>query len=192
MSDSFDLEAPDHFTAGTVGPPGQRVFYLQGRERGALVTLKVEKGQVNALSEYIGGLLGRLRKGSEDAPERGADAPERGEDAPDPDDVALIEPVEPAWAVASIGVGYDETTERVVIVAQELVPEAEEDQPAPESAPEPASARFHLTREQAVAFVARAQELVRAGRPLCPLCSQPKDPEGHICPRANGHVVPRE
>jgi uncharacterized repeat protein (TIGR03847 family) len=184
VSDSFDLEAPDHFTTGAVGPPGQRVFYLQGRERGALVTLKVEKGQVNALSEYIGGLLGR-QKG-------GADAPERGADAPDPDDVALIEPIEPAWAVASIGVGYDETTERVVIVAQELVAEAEEDQPAPESASEPASARFHITREQAVAFVARARELVRAGRPLCPLCSQPKDPEGHICPRANGHVVPRE
>ena len=178
MSDSFDLEAPDHFTTGAVGPPGQRVFYLQGRERGALVTLKVEKGQVNALSEYIGGLLGRLQKG--------------GADAPESDDVALIEPIEPAWAVASIGVGYDETTERVVIVAQELVEEAEEDQPAPESASEPASARFHLTREQAGAFVARARELVRAGRPLCPLCSQPKDPEGHICPRANGHVVPRE
>ena len=178
MSDSFDLEAPDHFTTGAVGPPGQRVFYLQGRERGALVTLKVEKGQVNALSEYIGGLLGRLQKG--------------GADAPESDDVALIEPIEPAWAVASIGVGYDETTERVVIVAQELVEEAEEDQPAPESASEPASARFHLTREQAGAFVARARELVRAGRPLCPLCSQPKDPEGHICPRAHGHVVPRE
>jgi uncharacterized repeat protein (TIGR03847 family) len=178
VSDSFDLEAPDHFTAGAVGPPGQRVFYLQGRERGALVTLKVEKGQVNALSEYLSGLLGRLRK--------------RSEDAPVPDDVALIEPIEPAWAVASIGVGYDETTEHVVIVAQELVPETEGDQPAPESAPEPASARFHLTREQAAAFVARAQELVRAGRPICPLCSQPKDPEGHICPRANGHVVPRE
>jgi len=182
VSDSFDLEAPDHFTTGAVGPPGQRVFYLQGRERGALVTLKVEKGQVNALSEYIGGLLGRLQKESEDAPER----------APDPDDVALIQPIEPAWAVASIGVGYDETTGRVVIVAQELVADAEEDQPASESAPEPASARFHLTREQAAAFVARARELVRAGRPLCPLCSQPKDPEGHICPRANGHVVPRE
>jgi len=183
VSDSFDLEAPDRFTAGAVGPPGQRVFYLQGRERGALVTLKVEKEQVNALSEYLGGLVGRLRKGSEDAP------PARSADAPDPDDVALIEPIEPAWAVASIGVGYDETTERVVIVAQELVAEAEEDQPAPESASEPASARFHITREQAVAFVARARELVRAGRPLCPLCSQPKDPEGHICPRANGHVV---
>ena len=201
MSESFDLEAPDHFTVGTIGPPGQRVFYLQGRESGAIVTLKVEKEQVNALAEYLGTLLARLQ---------GETAPEQA-----PMDTALLEPVEPVWTVASIGVGYDETSERVVIVAQEFVagtddeseeneeasggenaPEETED--APEGAEEEnqaaadaATSRFHITREQATAFVARARELVSAGRPLCPLCHRPKDQEGHICPRANGHVVPR-
>lgn len=177
MSESFDLESPDHFTAGTVGPPGQRVFYLQGREAGAVVTLKVEKEQVNALAEYLGTLLARLRGESEETP---AVARPSG-------DVELLEPIEAAWAVASIGVGYDESSERVVIVAQEIV-ETEEDQPAPEAA----TARFHITREQAAEFVAQARALVSAGRPICPLCTRPKDPEGHVCPRANGHVVPRE
>ena len=202
MSESFDLESPDHFTVGTIGPPGQRVFYLQAREHGAVVTLKVEKEQVNALAEYLGTLLSRLPG---EAPADAAAA-----------DVPLLEPVDPVWAVASIGVGYDESSERVVIVAQEFVPGTEDtgdEADAPEGADDPAEApegtddpaeggedapsdaattRFHVTREQATAFVARARELVSAGRPICPLCSRPKDPEGHICPRANGHVVSRE
>jgi uncharacterized repeat protein (TIGR03847 family) len=49
-------------------------------------------------------------------------------------------------------------------------------------------ARFRITRAQAAAFVERAQELMKAGRPTCPVCSRPMDPEGHVCPRANGHV----
>jgi hypothetical protein len=32
MSDSFELDAPDTFTVGAVGPPGERVFYLQARQ----------------------------------------------------------------------------------------------------------------------------------------------------------------
>ena len=52
-----------------------------------------------------------------------------------------------------------------------------------------AAARFHITPVQAATFVARARALVSAGRPICPMCSQPKDPAGHACPRSNGHVV---
>jgi len=40
MSTSFEFLSPDHFTAGAVGQPGQRIFYLQSREKGQLVTLK--------------------------------------------------------------------------------------------------------------------------------------------------------
>lgn len=169
MSDSFDLETPDHFTAGTVGVPGQRTFYLQVREARALVTLKIEKEQVGTLGEYLGALLANLRAVTDEIP----------------DDLALLEPVEPAWAVGSIAVGYDEERDRVLIVATETV----EDE---ESGAQAATARFRLTRAQAAAFVDRVRALVKAGRPLCPLCSRPKDPEGHACPRSNGHVVTRE
>ena len=176
MSDnpSFEVDAPDHFTAGAVGPPGQRVFYLQSRDAGRLITLKVEKEHVRALAEYLGGLLARVK---------GAPGAARGA-------AELIEPLEVAWDVGSLAVGYDESQDRVAVEASELI-EAEETEeegsPGPE--PEPAMARFRITRAQAAAFVERANELMKGGRPPCPVCSRPMDPEGHVCPRANGHVT---
>lgn len=176
MSDnpSFEVDSPDHFTAGAVGPPGQRVFYLQSRDGARLITLKVEKEHVRALAEYVGGLLARV-KGAPGAARGGAE---------------LIEPLEVAWDVGSLAVGYDENQDRVVVEASELIEpeEAEEEESARAPEPEPAMARFRITRAQAAAFVERANELMKGGRPTCPVCSRPMDPEGHVCPRANGHV----
>jgi uncharacterized repeat protein (TIGR03847 family) len=165
MSTSFEFVAPDHFTAGAIGPPGQRVFYLQSREKGTLVTLKSEKEQVRALAQYLSSLLEKL--------------PSVGERAPR--DLSLLEPVDAAWIVASIAVGYDEARDRILVVANELQEE--------EEAGEPASARVLITRGQAAAFVKQAEALMKGSRPICPWCSQPKDPGGHTCPRSNGHVV---
>ena len=169
MSESYRLEAPEHFTVGTVGPPGERVFYLQAGEARSLVTLKCEKTQVAALGDYLAGLLARMTGG---APAAGT--------AP-----ALLEPIEAAWPVGSLGVGYDEASDRIIVVANEAVDEEQE------TPGEAASARFAITRAQAAAFVAHAHTLQRAGRPTCPMCGEPKDPT-HVCPRANGHVVHRE
>ena len=163
MSASFDLTAPDRFTAGSIGPPGQRVFYLQAREGGQIVTLKCEKEQVRALGDYLATLLEKVPGGGM----IGADT-------------ALIEPVEPAWSVASIGVGYDETSQRVIVVANQFVEEEGE---------EPATARFAITRAQAASFVERAKALMQAGRAICPLCNLAIDPGGHVCPRRNGHAA---
>jgi len=174
VSDSYQLAEPDHFTAGTVGVPGQRTFYLQARERRRLVTLKCEKEQVSALAEYLAGLVAKLPKNAVEG-EAG-----RG---------TLLEPIESAWTVASIGVGYDEGSGRIVVVANEQVDD-EEEGAAPSA--EPASARFAITKAQAVAFVERARGLVKAGRATCSMCGEPKDPAGHVCPRANGHVVHKE
>jgi uncharacterized repeat protein (TIGR03847 family) len=161
---SFDLDAPDHFTAGAVGPQGERVFYIQARQDGRLVTLKSEKEQIRALGTYLAQLLDKLPTASE----------------PGPDSVELLEPVDPAWPVASLGLGWDEDRERVIVVAESVVEEEGE---------EAATARFAITRAQATAFAERAEALVKAGRPICPMCTQPKDPAGHVCPRSNGHVV---
>jgi uncharacterized repeat protein (TIGR03847 family) len=165
MNPSFDLETPDHFTVGAVGPPGQRIFYMQAREGRSLVTLKVEKEQVRVLAEYLAGLLARLKTDAVEAP----------------DDLVLLEPVEPAWNVGSIGVGYDQGRDRIVIEAGELLEE--------ESEEEAASARFRITRAQAVGLVERTQGLMRGSRPICPLCTEPMDPAGHFCPRRNGHTT---
>jgi uncharacterized repeat protein (TIGR03847 family) len=169
VTPSFEFANPDLFTAGTIGPPGQRVFYLQAREGAELVTLKCEKEQVRALGEYLGRLLERL--GSAPTPAGG----EQG----------LVEPVTAAWVVGSIGVGYDEHADRVVIVLGEL--RADSDAPGEGEAAEGASGRVRLTRAQTAAFVERAQALVAAGRPSCRLCGQPVNPGGHRCPRTNGH-----
>ena len=165
MSESFEFDAPDHFTAGAVGPAGQRVFYLQARQARRLVTLKCEKEQVRALGDYLAGLLARLPETSEMAPV----------------DSALIEPLDAVWTIGALGAGYDQDTGRVVLEAREQTEEDSED--------EPAVARVHITRAHAVALVERVRALVQAGRPICPACHQPKDPDGHVCPRGNGHVV---
>jgi len=198
MAASFDFEAPDFFTTGTMGVPGRRTFYLQAREAGSVVTLKLEKEQIRALAEYLAKLLN--------------DLPEPG---PLPSDMALLEPVSEAWVVGSLGVAYDETIDRILIVAEELSEEGDDDDeeedddeaseesaaeegpraahapeepPEPSEAPDTAKARFRLTRPQAAAFVERARNLVQAGRPSCRLCGLPMDPDGHTCPGTNGHV----
>jgi uncharacterized repeat protein (TIGR03847 family) len=170
MSVSFDFEEPDHFTAGAIGKPGERVFYLQAREKTVLVTLKCEKEQVRALAEYLSGLITKLG-----AP-KGAI----------PTEMDLVPFAEPAWIVASMGVGYDEEHGRIVVDAHELFEEEEEGQRAGE---EPASGRMRITPEQAQAFADRAKELMKGSRPNCPVCSGPMDPTGHVCPRSNGHIV---
>jgi uncharacterized repeat protein (TIGR03847 family) len=199
MSESFDFATPDLFTAGTIGPPGQRVFFLQAREGNTLVTLKCEKEQVRVLGEYLGRLLERLTT------------------PPDASvgDLALVEPVMPAWAVGSIGVGYDEGADRVVLVIEEIregdATETEEsgteaadaeseaqDEPEQEGPEqegkdategERASGRVSLSRPQVAAFVARARALVEAGRPTCRFCGRPMNPGGHRCARTNGHAA---
>lgn len=169
MSPSFDLENSEHFTAAAVGNPGERVFYLQGQESSTLVTLKVEKEHVGALAEHLNGLLVRLPAAEKSAAAAG--------------DPALREPVEPAWAVGALGVGYDQERDRIVIEAHELLEEGSE--------AEPATARFRITRVQAQAFVERARVLLKAGRPTCPMCGNAREADGHACPRGNGHMIGR-
>src|SRR3989442_4587612 len=129
MSASFDFDAPDHFTAGAVGPVGERVFYVQGRQKGQLVTLKSEKEQVRALATYLAQMLDKLPTASE----------------PTPQSLDLVEPVDAAWPVASLGLGWDEGRQRLVVVAESVVEEAGE---------EPATAPFAITRAQSAAIVA--------------------------------------
>jgi uncharacterized repeat protein (TIGR03847 family) len=164
---SFDLGETDHFCTGTVGPKGQRVFFLQARGGGEIVTLKVEKQQVTALADYLERLL-------EDLPEL------REPVAPAP---ALLQPVAPQWAIGGLGVIYNERADRIVLVAEELVFESD-DEPADDD-DEPAEARFHLTRAQVRAWIAQARAIVAAGRPPCPYCGRPFDPVSGFCPCVN-------
>ena len=173
MNESFDFRQPSHFTAGAVGEPGRRVFYLQAAEQSRLVSLKIEKQQVAALATFLQTVL-------EDLP-----AP-----AGEPQAPQLLEPAVPAWVVGQIAVGVDEDTNRVVLVVEELVEVDEEDEDdedplLEDDLPSGATLRLHLTLEQAAAFITMAEELMQRGRPSCRLCGQPMDPAGHPCPRLN-------
>ncbi len=162
MTEPWDLEC-DHFATGAVGEPGQRTFFLQGAEGKRVVTLKCEKQQVGALAEYLSRILADLPGG----PPEGAESPN------------LKVPLEPAFAVGTLALGYDEAEDRLVLQLQELV--ADEDDPQ-------MAARWSVNRTLAAGFVKRADELMAGGRPSCALCGRPIDPEGHTCVKTNGHL----
>jgi len=166
MSESHDLPLVERITVGALGPPGQRLFLLQARQGGEVVTLKLEKVQVAALSQSLAKLLSDLAQ------------PEGL-----PQDLDLEEPAEPEWIVGTLGLGYDEDSDRILLIAEELTSEEEDD-------PSAGVARFGTTRGQVAALAMRGTQLVEAGRPPCPLCGYPLDPSGHACPRTNGHRPP--
>lgn len=168
---SFDMLDPVVFTTGTVGEPGQRVFYLQAQGDGIVVTLKCEKQQIGALADYLAGMLADLP----------AIDPERV-----PTTLGLVEPLVAEWAIGTLAVAWDEESDRMVLVAEELQRESDgEDEDDSAVDTDPGQARFRLTREQVYAFVEQAREVVAGGRPPCPLCGGPVDPGGHDCPRLN-------
>ncbi len=163
MSRSFELPAVDSVTVGTIGVPGQRVFYLQARAATTVVTVKVEKQQVAALGAALLEMVADLPPpdGEQGAPE-------------------LQEPIEAEWVAGSMGLSpYDEETRRVTLLLEELVAEGDDDG---------ASAQLGLTVGQMYALAARAEELLGQGRPPCPLCNNPIDPQGHSCPKTNGKL----
>jgi uncharacterized repeat protein (TIGR03847 family) len=174
MSASFDLSHVDRITVGTVGPTGQRTFFLQARQAGELVTLKLEKQQVAALARHLADLL--------------ADLPSVGA-LPDDDELELETPAVAEWAIGSLEVEYDADVDEIVIVAEEIQVIDEEGNPVDDDG-SGGRARLAATREQIAALAIRGTALVEAGRPPCPLCGYPLDPAGHSCPRTNGHRAP--
>ena len=170
MSVSFDFAEPDHVAAGAIGPPGERVFYLQARQGREVVSLRLEKQQVAALCDYLSGILNDLAPVNE----------------PLPPSLELIEPIVPEWVVGALAVAYEEADDRILLVAEEFVPPPDDDEGAPAfDDVEASSARFRLTRAQVRAMVVHAMQVVTAGRAICQICGRPMDPSGHFCPRNN-------
>lgn len=173
------FDPPQRFVAGTVGPPGSRTFYLQAREGARIVSVAVEKTQVTLLAEQLTELLDELAR-------RGV-APEPEEPAgPDVDTSPLDLPIEEEFRVAAIALGWDPRSGRVVVEAQAA---GETGAVAGFSDTEdgPDAVRVLLAPDRARSFARRAERLVAAGRPPCPLCGLPQDGDSHVCPRQNGH-----
>lgn len=187
----FLYDKPDRFVAGTVGQPGQRTFFLQASAAGRTTSVALEKTQVEALAERIDELLDEVVRRTGGAAPVPAVAP--GELA---DNAPLQAPVEEEFRVGTMALAWDGAEERMILEAQALVEietDAEEDLEAAEEMllqdeeNGPPLLRVRLTGAQARTFAKRALDVVAAGRPPCPLCSLPLDPEGHVCPRQNGY-----
>jgi uncharacterized repeat protein (TIGR03847 family) len=182
----FVFDLPDRFATGTVGEPGNRSFFLQARDGRRVVSVGLEKAQVAVLAERLGKLLVELDR--------------RGivEDQPTPikpDERPLDEPVNEAFHATTLTLGWDGEAERILIEARAPTDEEEAGQSEPvvevddDDEDGPDLLRVRLTADAARTFVERAFRVIRAGRPPCPLCGNPLDPTGHICPRRNGTYV---
>jgi uncharacterized repeat protein (TIGR03847 family) len=222
----IELDPVDRITADAVGEPGERSFFLQARKGTELVTLLVEKQQVQLLAASVVEILARVGK-------------ETGE-GPDEDQMGLEEPIEPAWRVGRLSIGYEEERDLLLLEVAELLPEeegqyealieaedptgleaigpelvvgfeaeeeAEEEAEAEEIPEEPTEedlraiealeavgepgegnqVRMWATREQMLSLARHAAAVSARGRPRCPLCGNPMEPEGHNCPALNGH-----
>jgi len=185
----YDYDPPDRFVAGTVGQPGSRTFFLQARNGARLTSVALEKAQVSVLAERVDELLDEVLRRSGGAAPVPALTPSEAED-----NHPLDTPIEEEFRVGTMSLAWDGESRRVVIecFAEGTVTDDEDPPESTELEEDVEEAigavlRVTLTGAAARAFAKRALAVVSAGRPPCPFCAGPLDPEGHICPRANGY-----
>jgi uncharacterized repeat protein (TIGR03847 family) len=198
------FDQPNRFIAGTIGTPGSRTFFLQARDGARTVAVSLEKIQVAVLAARLNDLLEELDK-------RGIDGAGEIPDAVG-DTGSLDEPLNEVFRAGTLALGWDTEDELILLEAREITELDEEDDPADldDEEDDDDESEFDLTLDDpddaaaedgpdifqirfsaadARQFVARALRVLAAGRPPCPLCGQPLDPQGHLCPRRNGHLL---
>ena len=171
----YGFDWPDRIVVGTIGQPGSRAFYLQARAGADLVSLALEKQQSAALAEKIEEILDQLMAQDDNPFSVPAATPVELVDN-DP----LEQPVVVQFRIGALGLGFDPSTAQVVIEAYPIV-ELEEDEPEPVTMEPPEMLVVRIPVGTARAFAKRTREIVGAGRPICPLCGNPIDPDGHVC-----------
>jgi len=174
MTEPIEFDPVDMIGAGAFGVPGARTFVIQARKGGAKLSVLVEKEQVALLAAEAAQFLDRI---ADDEPEEQPTAVEAQTSGP-------VEEDEPLFRARLIGLGYDPDRQLVLIELREDAIEEDEQPPAPETS-EGHVARLYATRAQVRQMVAHGAAAVAAGRPRCPLCDFPMDPDGHVCPRWN-------
>ncbi|RYE81500.1 MAG: DUF3090 domain-containing protein [Myxococcales bacterium] len=182
------FDPPDRFVAGTVGAPGQRTFFLQARQGVHLISVALEKQQVEILGERVLELIEEVRQSG-----TGGELPVFTEDLID--SAALDQPIDEEFRAGTITLSWDASDRRVVVEvysvdgAPDTPIETDEETLQSIEFVEPEADEVLIVRllpAQAMAFSSRAASVVSAGRPQCQFCGGPIDPEGHLCPRANG------
>jgi len=171
---SIDLELRpvEHITADAIGQPGKRIFYLHAWQAEQTVTLILEKLQLQTMAVGIEQFLAEIQDKFPEFPEASAEY--------DEDKMHIHPPVDPLFRLGEIGMGFDADQDLIVLVLREVLVE--------DTQPEDASVvRVWCTRSQIRALARWSVELASRGRPICPQCGGPIEPEGHFCPKKNGH-----
>jgi len=169
----IDVDPCDHITADAIGSPGQRVFYLQAYQDNRTITVLIEKAQLQSLAIGVEQFLSQISQQNPDLEEASSEFRE--------DQMRINPPVDPLFRAGEIGLAYDKERDRVVVFTKELLTEEDE----PDSA---AQIRFWASRSQMRKLARWGADVVNRGRPICPQCGQPMEPEGHFCPKKNGHM----
>jgi len=168
----LELHPVDHLTTDAIGQPGKRIFYLQAWQGERTVTLILEKIQLQTMAVGVEQFLAEIQEKFPDLPEASAEFSE--------DKMRINPPVDPLFRIGEIGMGFDAETDEIVIVLREVLVE--------DAQPEDAGVvRVWCTRSQVRALARWGVELAARGRPTCPQCGGPIEPEGHFCPKKNGH-----
>jgi uncharacterized repeat protein (TIGR03847 family) len=169
----IDVDPCDHITADAIGSPGQRVFYLQAYQDQRTITVLIEKAQLQSLAIGVEQFLSQISQQNPDLEEASGEFVE--------EHMRIHPPVDPLFRAGEIGLAYDKERDRIVVFTKELLTEEDE----PDSA---AQIRFWASRSQMRKLARWGADVASRGRPICAQCGQPMEPEGHFCPKKNGHL----
>jgi uncharacterized repeat protein (TIGR03847 family) len=170
--EEFDLDPAEEITIDAIGQPGARTFYMQGRQAGKSITVLMEKIQVQTICVGAEQFLVEITQKFPDL--------SPVEVSIDEEKMHIHPPVDPIFRAGEIGLSYDSEEDKAIIIVREIIT----DQPSDDDVNE---VRFWVTRAQLAAMSKWGIELASRGRPICPQCGEPMDPEGHLCPKKNGH-----
>lgn len=176
----WSFDQPDRFIVGTIGAPGEREFYFQIRQKNLLVSLATEKSQAAALAERISTIIREIKKS----------APLSAVNSSPSDTDPLELPLDAEFVVGAIAIAFDPTTLEIEISLRAEGNESfdgSDDNDGSDGEESGPVVDIRLDLSMALAFAERTNSLVAAGRKLCPFCTSPIDPRGHLCPRANGY-----
>lgn len=169
---NIDLNPVTHITIDAIGQPGERVFFLQGRKDDWVVTLLIEKIQVQMLVLGLEQFLAELKQKFPDI--------EEASDSYDEAAMHIYPPVDPLFRVGELSLGYDYEHDRLVLIAHQDENSLAQDE-------KQNIVRFWCTRSQMLAMVGWAVELAGRGRPVWPSSGEPIATDNEFSPKNNGH-----
>jgi uncharacterized repeat protein (TIGR03847 family) len=168
----IDLNPVTHIITDAIGKPGERTFYIQAWQDDRVVSILVEKVQIQTLAIGIEQFLSELATRYPDLTQTSAEYVE--------EKMHIHPPVDPLFRVGELDLAYDADRDLLILVAREVQSEGID----PEEA---GVVRFWCSRSQLRALGKWGLDISGRGRPICPQCGEPMESEGHFCPKRNGH-----